>query len=748
MTKASIIQPPLLLSGKFIDYPYFTSLATYQAVAVLNASGLETEVIDGYLAESAGLIQLEPDLAWLGEPKADFLKRIKKIDADCIVIIGSPYLTNLPGLNWLIELVVTLGKHHDCPIVLADMFVGGMHYIEVDEQSLMEKLPQLDLYIRYECEQHLKRLAKDIKKGRLPKGEIWKSAESFSIDKLEAPAYDQLDCEAYYDFLYRVLGSKWRPGPIPKDPKNTLPLITTRGCAFDCIFCSKNPGLTQDKHKVRTISIKRIERWLRLWKDDFDLKRVVILDELANYDRKRFEHILNLATELELSLEFPNGLRADLLNESHIGMLKTLVSKLKVSMESASTRIQNNILKKRLDPRAVEKVAIWCKKHGLPLESHYLVGIPGETEEELLLTLQTAINLYEKYNVEALIQSAIPLPGTQLHQGCLNSGRLKEIDDYYAAFGQVGAVDITDYSNEFQKQAVAMSQKRLSSASKENKKLIVNLTYKCNNRCYFCAVGDRERQDADKADVIREIRNYREQGYELLDLDGGEPTLHEGLLEIAFEARRLAYRQITLITNGRRLSYLDYAQRMVRSGIDEILISLHAAEPKLQAAITGVQDSFVQTLAGIKNTLITTKTPKRVAINTTITRDNNDHLNQIAELLLDLGIERWNLQMVTPFGRAKKEHLPDEEQFKRAFTEVFDKHNDKLKIQIINCPPCKMPAGLEQLATVDFDKAGRDMVFVGKKGINLYQYLSHRRQSDDKCKKCKYILACPGYYCF
>ena len=69
----------------------------------------------------------------------------------------------------------------------------------------------------------------------------------------------------------------------------------------------------------------------------------------------------------------------------------------------------------------------------------------------------------------------------------------------------------------------------------------MNVTYKCNNRCTFCATGHahagRRRPDRQRELLVK----YRKLGVTLLDFDGGEPTLNPNLFTlIALRARASA----------------------------------------------------------------------------------------------------------------------------------------------------------------------------------------------------------------
>lgn len=743
--KAVVIQPPLLLSGDFIDYPYFTCIGGAQAAAVLRKSGLEVSVVDGFARPDAGMEKKKGE-AWLGEKQKKFKQRVCELNSDLAVIAGSPFLTAYPGRRWLEELVATLAQSGTSLVVLADMYVGGMHYLEYDAGDLLEKLPGLDLVLRYEGELLLERLGVSLQAGERPERGCIENREAFPLDELPKPAFDLMDVEAYFGFLNRVLSSPWRPGPIPAQSERTLPLVTSRGCPYGCIFCTRNPGLPGDRRQVRYIPMKRVEGWIRGWTERYGLRRLVVLDEVANLDSGRFADLLTLLEELGLEVDFPNGLRADLLEEPQVRRLAGLTSALKVSLESASPRVQREVLKKNLDPEAVFRVAGWAQGAGVPLSVHCLIGIPGETRSEIMETVRVAARLFEEYGARPLVQFATPLPGTELDDICRRQGLVTmQPDDLHACFQGRSFIHTGDFNPVFLDRAADVLAGRIR--GDRQRKVIVNLTYRCNNHCIFCAVGDRPKRDADAQEVLDALERHRREGFELLDIDGGEPTLHPQLFAIIENARNLGYVKISLTSNGRRLSYRSFARDLAAAGLDEILISLHGPDAELQRRLTEEPESFDQTVAGIQNALAVMPGPESVGVNTTIVGANLPALRRLGDMLAALRVRRWNLQVVTPFGRARVSQLPDEKDLESALLGLLEDPPGSMRIQVVNCPPCLLP-GFEEVAAVDFQKAQRDMVFVGESGVNLQGFLASRRRQDQRCRDCPYSIVCPGFYWF
>ena len=313
------------------------------------------------------------------------------------------------------------------------------------------------------------------------------------------------------------------------------------------------------------------------WVRTLGVRRLVVLDEVANLREERFEKLLALAERRDLRLEFPNGLRADRVREQHVRRLAKRTSGLKVSLESASPRVQRRILGKNLDPAAVERVAAWCAAAGVPLGVHAMIGIPGERRADVARTIGMLVELHRKHGAVPLLQYATPVPGTELARRC-GTG-LDAVADFHAAF-QHGGLATGELDRDFLRRAAEVLALGVSTA--RERKVIVNLTYRCNNHCSFCAVGDRAVRDARTADVLESLRSHRERGFDLLDVDGGEPTLHPDFFAVLAAARELGYRRIAVTTNGRVLSYERSAAALARSGVTDVLVSLHAPTAALQ----------------------------------------------------------------------------------------------------------------------------------------------------------------------
>ncbi|NMB75147.1 MAG: radical SAM protein [Myxococcales bacterium] len=197
----------------------------------------------------------------------------------------------------------------------------------------------------------------------------------------------------------------------------------------------------------------------------------------------------------------------------------------------------------------------------------------------------------------------------------------------------------------------------MSSGQKSSKKPLsvparidLKIGFACNNRCRFCVQGDkRERFGRRSENELRKILEQSRERYDGVVFTGGEPTLHPALVRLISEARRLKYRSIQIQSNGRMFAYRDLCMRLVEAGANEFSPALHGHRAELHDFLTTVEGSFEQTVAGIRNLK---HLGQFIVTNSVITRSNFRHLPQLAELLVDLGVDQYQLAFVHPVGTA------------------------------------------------------------------------------------------------
>lgn len=182
------------------------------------------------------------------------------------------------------------------------------------------------------------------------------------------------------------------------------------------------------------------------------------------------------------------------------------------------------------------------------------------------------------------------------------------------------------------------------------RRLDLKLGFACNNRCLFCAQGDKRKVcGARPYDVLAEELSRARPECSGVVFTGGEPTLHKQVVRLVRAARALGYQTIQLQTNGRMLAYPAVVEKLVDAGVTEFSPSLHGARAEVHEELTVARGSFKDSLAGIANAV---GSGVAVITNTVITRSNADALAEIVGLLGSVGVQQAQLAFVHPVGTA------------------------------------------------------------------------------------------------
>ena len=161
-------------------------------------------------------------------------------------------------------------------------------------------------------------------------------------------------------------------------------------------------------------------------------------------------------------------------------------------------------------------------------------------------------------------------------------------------------------------------------------------TYNCNNKCLWCYAGGSHKEKEmpiEKAHKL--VKLLKELKVQRLTLIGGEPTTYQKLEEIIEHASGEGI-QTGMVTNGIKLSNLQFTKRMKESGVKGVGITILGTE-EIHDKITQVNGSYKQTIKGLINCK---KNGIDVTTNTVISEYNQHALDNIIELAQKLDIRK------------------------------------------------------------------------------------------------------------
>ncbi|MFH1772681.1 MAG: radical SAM protein [Candidatus Omnitrophota bacterium] len=234
------------------------------------------------------------------------------------------------------------------------------------------------------------------------------------LDSLGYPAWDLINPLLYPD---SPQGGFYKNFPI-------APISTTRGCPYQCTFCGSGVNMG---HKLRFRNIERVLDEMEMLYGDFKVREFHIIDDMFNFNKQRVIDFCQgiKRRNLKISYTFPNGLRLNNLDSNILKNMKdTGAYAFTVGIESGSQNILN-AMKKDLTIELIEEKVNLIRKSGLEPSGFFLIGYPGETIEDIKLTIKFAKRLKIK---RAHFSNFLPLPGTTITEKLIESGEISHTD--------------------------------------------------------------------------------------------------------------------------------------------------------------------------------------------------------------------------------------------------------------------------------------------------------------------------------
>lgn len=354
------------------------------------------------------------DLNLYDNPKDALHTRLREYKPD---VIG---LTATTAVAHKIVSIAALAKN---VIPSVTIVAGGPHPTALPADLL--KRSHIDIVVLGEGEKVFQLIAegkslKDIPSiyykdnGSVTQSDIQKSAVIEEMDSLEFPAY----------FLYDI--NKYTASKIFARRSPLAFMETSRGCYSHCVYCNKNIH----GYKLRQKSPKRVvdemEYLLKL-----GFKEIHIIDDVFTADMKRAYEVCEEI--LRRGLKFPwyprGGIRVDRVNGELLGIMKRSgCYRIPFGIESGSQRVID-VIKKKITLRQAEDAVRLSKAAGLEVECYFMIGLPTETERDILSSIAFARKLDPHYVKFAI---TLPFPGTEMFDEMVKSNRIKSFrwEDY------------------------------------------------------------------------------------------------------------------------------------------------------------------------------------------------------------------------------------------------------------------------------------------------------------------------------
>ena len=227
------------------------------------------------------------------------------------------------------------------------------------------------------------------------------------LDQIPILPLDMLDTDSYENSVLALDGRK------------SIVMHTVRGCPFACTFCAA-PGLFG--RKMRCYSAERVISDFKAYREKYGYDQIVILDEQLLMNRERVIKILGAIAEMGVVMSIPNGVNIALINEEIAALFSKIhMDRYVFAIESGSQRVLDELMNKPVKLDKASKALKLMYSDKVETHSNFIIGMPGETEEERRQTIDYIKNSYIDWSV---FFSALPLRGSKLYRDCLRDNHI------------------------------------------------------------------------------------------------------------------------------------------------------------------------------------------------------------------------------------------------------------------------------------------------------------------------------------
>jgi radical SAM superfamily enzyme YgiQ (UPF0313 family) len=382
MSKVLLINPSFNIVKA--NYDSSVSVGLLSIATYLDSKGVEVKIVDG--ARQNGYADL-----------------IKKEVENCDYAGLSVMTTQIPSAVRISQLI--RGINPKCKIIW-----GGTHPTFFPKQTVNH--PLIDVVVYGEGEETVYELATGKDWSEI-NGIVFKRGSQIIFNpprELHDPAkmplfnWDLVPREVLYNL-------------------SLVPSLTSRGCPHRCTFCIN--AILKNKWRARTV--EQVLEDLRIIKnaDYFRGKKIRFWDENFFVDIGRAKAIIEGMIKNELIIPWETTVRVGYIKEEMIN--DDFLAKLKRSgcyllsfgAESGSLKI----LKKIQKDITVEEIlysAKQCLKYGIIPQYSFMIGLPGETREDMFMTLDLIDKLIKLSDKVQILgpQAFRPYPGSPLYEEC------------------------------------------------------------------------------------------------------------------------------------------------------------------------------------------------------------------------------------------------------------------------------------------------------------------------------------------
>ena len=300
----------------------------------------------------------------------------------------------------------------DIPVI-----VGGPHARLLPDEII--NIPAIDIVFTGEAELSIleyanRRVLSQIK-GIYYKdnGNIQRNAPNICIENLDEiplPAYDLFNISDYHS----------TKGIAKRHPASYV--ITSRGCPYNCTFCSSKALNPTEGKRVRYRSPENVLEEIDFLVKHHGVKELFFSDDMFTGNTNHLFGVCEGLINRKLNLTWVCMTHVSHITEEKLKVMKRAgCHQICYGVESGDSEIQK-MINKIIDPEKVRTVVRMTQKVGIDVRCSFMFGNQCETPETMKRTIFFAKNLRPDF---ASFNIATPYPGTLFRSWAIENGYLK-----------------------------------------------------------------------------------------------------------------------------------------------------------------------------------------------------------------------------------------------------------------------------------------------------------------------------------
>ena len=404
--------------GRDSSIAYSPPLGLAYIAATLEGEGHEVRIVDRVAIKYR---DGEADLKELDEITK---REILKFEPE-LIGIGATTI-QVYDLSHVARMIRQVPEGGNYPVI-----AGGFHPTAEPDLTLTD-YPEIDIVCRGEGEFTILDLASGKKLEDVPgltfrkKGELCSTQDRVpphNLDILPVPARHLLDMDFYCRRNDRVISCI---------PLKVATMLTSRGCPYDCKFCSSRLIYKSPRYHSPEYVLREIDLLL----ENYPIEAISFVDCELLPTRKRLKKICEGLIEQKLHKKFKWGcsLRANLVDKEILALMKQAgCIFVNYGFESGSQRMLDS-MNKRVTVDDNYRAARLTNEAGILVNSAMIINLPGETEEDMLATIAFLKNNGNRIYSTGL-NPLLPLPGSPYYREFLDQGLLEYSDKLWEEIG-------------------------------------------------------------------------------------------------------------------------------------------------------------------------------------------------------------------------------------------------------------------------------------------------------------------------